>query len=348
MQTKTAALASTAIGGLLTAPPGARKIIADAAKATRKPLPAGFPIDAVFTWVSGDDPEWRATKARIYAELYGKPYGETPRDPARTMDGRDDLYFSVHSLTKFAPWLRRVWIFTAPGHRPSWLKLGTGRGAAASTAMVNGIRVTCVHHDVAFDPACVPGPTFNSNSIEAQIPHIKGIAECFLMCNDDFMTGAPLARGDVFTATGVPVVTLRDVASRVAAMNTMWGQHLRNLGQLATDLGLRYVLPEHVAAPVRKSALKAVVKALRPAVCGFEPFRTRTNFPVWYMALLVAPSVPRRPGFRTRYFADGAAYVAAMSSTTGAKPAEHPHLFCINQDVHDGAKAVLDALLASK
>jgi hypothetical protein len=324
-----------------------RARIAAAAAATRKPLAPGFPIDAVFTWVSGDDPAWRATKARIYQELYGRPYHETPRDPSRTTDGRDDLYYSIHSLTKFAPWVRRVWVLTAPGHRPPWMGLGTARGAAAATTHVNGIRVTCVHHDVVFDPKCVGGPTFNSNTIESQIPHIKAIAECFLMCNDDFMTGAPLAREDVFTATGTPVVSLRDVSRSVAVMRSMWGQHLRNLGQLAAQVGLPFVLPQHVAAPVRKTALAAVCAATRPAICGFHPFRTYSNFPAWYMALVVAPSVPYAPGFRVKYYDDGDAYVTAMTAAGPDWQAVHPHLFCINQDIHDGAKAWLDALLAA-
>jgi hypothetical protein len=337
----------TEVPPMMQVTPEGKARVAAAAAATRKPLPADFPIDAVFTWVSGDDPQWRATKARVYQQLYGKPYRETPRDPSRTTDGRDDLYFSIHSLTKFAPWVRRVWVLTAPGHRPPWMKLGTGRGAAAATTRVNGIRVTCVHHDVVFDPKCVNGPTFNSYSIEAQIPHIKAIAECFLMCNDDFMTGAPLARGDVFTATGTPVVTLRDVAHNVNRMQSMWGQHLRNLGQLAAQLGLPFVLPHHVAAPVRKSALAAVVKALRPAICSFHPFRTYSNFPVWYLALVVAPSVPYAPGFRAKYYDDGDDYVAAMTAAGPDWLSTHPHLFCINQDIHEGAKSWLDALLAS-
>jgi hypothetical protein len=340
--TQSPAAAAVTSAGLGAVTPAGRALVAKAVAAAQKPLPAGFPIDAVFTWVSGDDPAWRALKARVYKDQYGRPYTENSRDPSRTADGKDELYYAVHTLLKFAPWMRRVWIVTAKGQRPPWLQLGDGLGAEAATRVVRGVPVTVVHHDRVFDPRCVPGPTFNSNSIEAQMPHIKGLAECVYFANDDFFVGAPLAREDLFTPTGTPVVSLRDASRQVAAMGTMWGQHLRNMQQHCKTLGIPALLPEHVAAPLRKSVHKAVVKALEPAICAAKPFRTPTDFPNWYVALTAVPVAPRRPDFRTKYFANGAAYEEYVAS---GQPS--PHLFCINQEVTEGTKAALEALLAS-
>lgn len=304
-----------------------------------------FPVHAVFTWVNGEDEAWRASKRDTYQRLHGTPYKETPRDPMRAPDGRDELYYSVHAVTKFCPWLERVWIVTVRGHRPRWLGLGDGDGRAAASAVVNGVLVTVVHHDRVLDPKCTPGPTFNSFAIESHIPHIAQLAEHFIMFNDDFFVGRPMHKSDFFTAKGQPVVDLRDATMAINALPTMWGQHLRNTQALSRALGLGPgLVPDHVAAPVRKSALAAVVKATADTVCRMQPFRTNQDFVVWYLALNVVLPTKRRPrALVQKYFGAGDDFVRYMSPA-GTKP---PHLFCINQEFSAEARALLDTMLAS-
>lgn len=314
--------------------------------AAKAPAPStDFPIHALFTWVQGDDEAWRASKAETYQRLYGKPYQETPRDPMRAAaaDGKDELYYSVHLITKFCPWLDRVWILTARGHRPPWLQLGSGDGAQAASARVNGIRVTVVHHDRVFDTTCVQGPTFNSYAIEGQIPHIAHLAEHFIMCNDDFFVGQPMARTDFFTATGLPAVHLRNADAQIKALPTMWGQALRNMQAHCrrTASGPGH-LPEHVAAPLRKSVLRAIVQALRPEVCASGPFRSNKDFPSWYIALNAAPSVPRPARVTAKYFATGPAFAAFIDAGN-----KLPHLFCINQEFTEDAREILERVLTA-
>ena len=307
---------------------------------------ADFPIHAVFTWVNGDDEKWRDSKREVHRKLFGRPHVENPRDPMRAEGNRDELYYSVHCVTKFCPWLDRVWIVSARGHRPAWLNLGTRDGRKAASTVVNGVQVTVVHHDRVMDFSCVAYPTFNSNVIEAELPHIKQLAEHFIMFNDDFFVGRPMDREDFFTASGTPVVQLRDASGTIASLASMWGQHLRNMQAFCQALGLGVgLVPEHVAAPVRKSVLAAIVKATQDVgVCRLLPFRSNMDFPIWYVALNGAPRAPRPRPLDVRYFGSGPDFVRHMASASKLAP----HLFCINQEFTPEARSVLDDLIHSK
>ncbi len=309
----------------------------------------GFPIDAVYTWVKGSDPKWWAQKAKVFEAFYGQPFKKNPRDPLEDAADRDELYYSVHLTAKFCPWMRRIWIFTAPGHRPDWMP-------PSGDMALGGVTVTVVHHDRVFDTKCITEPiTFNSNVIESQLIHIARLAEHFVMFNDDFFVGAPMKRSDFFSKTGIPAVHLRNVTATLKTMSTMWGQHLRNMQSKVEALGSKEgLVPDHVAAPVRKSILAAVVKALKPEVCALRPFRTKNDFPSWYVALNIAPSNPRPPAVKSMYFASGPDFVRHMrgsrkgsssnnSSTQGKWVA--PHLFCINQEFSQEARQILQELL---
>jgi hypothetical protein len=325
-----------------------RRAIQDAASAPppkkKKEAPL-FPIDALFTWVDGNDDKWRATKREVHRKLYGKPHVENPRDPSRVDDGKDELYYSVHLATKFCPWLRRVWILTAKHHRPKWLGLPRDAyGSEGASSTVNGVKVTVVHHDRVFDPTCIPGPTFNSLVIESQIPHIAQLAEHFIMFNDDFFIGQPMTRQHFFKDDGTSVINLKDVTAYITSLQTMWGQFLRNMQAHSRSLGAKQgLLPDHVAAPVRKSVLAAVVRALRKDVCAMGPFRRSPDFPVWYVALNMAKSVPGSSTTVTKYFGTGPGFEAYMATAK----LKLPHLFCINQEFTAGCKAILDRALMS-
>lgn len=318
---------------------GKEKVAAAAGAVLAKPPPPNFPIDALYTWVKGSDPEWWKTKARIYEQFYGTPFKQNPRDPLETAGDKDELYYSVRMSAKFCPWLRRIWIFSAPGHRPAWMP-------PEGDMALGQVLVTVVHHDRVFDPACVKEPiTFNSNVIESQIPHIARLAECFILLNDDCFFGRPLARSDFFTAQGLPAVHLRDVTAALKTMTTMWSQHLRNMQREAVALGATIgKVPDHVAAPLRKSMLKAVVKALQPKVCVMRPFRTHTDFPSWYVTMNVTPSVPRPTRVTSMYFGTGPAFVQHMRAK-GTATKQAPSLFCINQEFDEETQRVLDTLL---
>ncbi|MFF1392270.1 stealth family protein [Streptomyces sp. NPDC058287] len=142
-----------------------------------------FPVDAVYTWVDGNDPAWQRRKATAKGEVY---HAESASD-ARFIS-RDELRYSVRSLHLFAPWIRNVYIVT-DDQVPDWLRED-----------VPGLRIAS-HREIFHNPEDLP--TFNSHSIESQLHHIEGLAEHFLYFNDDMFMGRPVAPHAFFTPTGV-------------------------------------------------------------------------------------------------------------------------------------------------
>jgi hypothetical protein len=139
------------------------------------------PIDLVYPWVDGDDPALRADVER-YAENAGDS------NPERTRDLHDVLRYSLRSVDRFVPWIRKVFIVTRRPQVPRWLDVANER-------------VTVVHHDQlhGFAPFL---PTFNSTVIESFTHEIRGLSDHYLLMNDDFLFGSPIEPGDFLTPEG--------------------------------------------------------------------------------------------------------------------------------------------------
>lgn len=152
-------------------------------------------IDAVYTWVDGSRPDYRALLARHA----GRP---VDLNPERFRDPYDLLRHSLRSLERHAPWVRNVYLFTCRPQVPAWLNRDHPR-----------LRV--VHHDEVGAPAGVL-PTFNSNVIESLLHLLPGISDRFLYLNDDYFLGADVAPGDFFLPDG-----------RLRVFGTVLGERLR-------------------------------------------------------------------------------------------------------------------------
>jgi hypothetical protein len=142
-----------------------------------------FPIDAVYTWVDGEDPAW----ARRKAEARGDAYHEESASDARFLS-RNELRYSLRSLHLNAPWIRHVYIVT-DDQVPAWLS-----GTDPSVRVVD-------HREIFARPEDLP--TFNSHSIESQLHRIEGLSEHFLYFNDDMFLGRPVAPQTFFTPSGM-------------------------------------------------------------------------------------------------------------------------------------------------
>lgn len=145
------------------------------------------PVDAVYTWVDGSDPKWRARMqaARDGADL-------RTNAPSSVSDSRftsrDELRFSLRSLEYYASWVRRIFIVT-DGQIPSWLN-------------TDDPKITVVdHRDIFSDPSVLP--VFNSHAIESQLHHILGLADHYLYLNDDCFFLRPTDPELFFTANGL-------------------------------------------------------------------------------------------------------------------------------------------------
>lgn len=131
-------------------------------------------IDAVLTWVDGDDP---GHLAKLNAHL--QQLGFKPKSANMTrFKSVGEIYYSVKSLFTFAPYIRTVFIVT---DRQDPDLAGSGFFSQSELD-----RVQIVDHRVIFRGFEDCLPTFNSLSIETMLYRIPGLAERFIYLNDDF------------------------------------------------------------------------------------------------------------------------------------------------------------------
>jgi hypothetical protein len=149
-----------------------------------------FPVDAVYTWVDGDDRDWRERMLRARAAEEGADYHPDAHAQHR-YQSRDELKYSLRSLEMYAPWIRHVYLVTDQ-QVPQWLDPAHPR-------------ITVVdHRDIFRDPSVLP--VFNSNAIISQLHHINGLAEHYLYLNDDMFFGRDVAPEAFWHGSGIAKV----------------------------------------------------------------------------------------------------------------------------------------------
>ena len=190
------------------------------------------PIDVVYTWVNGSDPEWlkemeyyrykghnpsrslsRAKwnesnifpgPSRYNASLNSSALGanftvlaSNGSEPSVGSSNRyrdnHELKYSFRSLFKYAPWIRKVFLVTS-GQVPNWLNTAHPRIKVFS------------HQDIFLNSSWLP--TFSSPAIETQLHRIPGLSKKFIYFNDDVMLGAPVWPEDFFNIAGAQKVFL--------------------------------------------------------------------------------------------------------------------------------------------
>ncbi|MES2823008.1 MAG: Stealth CR1 domain-containing protein [Pseudomonadota bacterium] len=139
-----------------------------------------LPIDAVITWVDGNDP---AHKAKLNAFLGKKTEARPVGANASRFHDSGEINYCVASLLKFSPWLRTIFILT-DAQSPPLMEM------IANTPYADKIKL--VDHRDIFSGYEQYLPTFNTRSITTMLWRIPGLAENFLYINDDFMLIQPV------------------------------------------------------------------------------------------------------------------------------------------------------------
>ena len=139
------------------------------------------PIDVVYTWVDGSDPEWLARRDECLAAAGGTPIRREAYDDIRFAD-HGELRYSLRSVEQFLPWVRTVHLVTA-GQRPDWL-------------VDQHPRLRVVDHRDILEPDALP--TFNSLAIETGLHRIRDLSESYLYFTDDVFAGRSITPRDYF------------------------------------------------------------------------------------------------------------------------------------------------------
>ncbi len=150
-------------------------------------------IDAVITWVDGNDPVLNAKRAQ-----YGtaKDFSRNDVAGATRFANVGEIFWCVASINRFAPWIRKIFIVT-DGQDPKlepFLQRNFPEGY---------IPIEIVDHKTIFRGYEEYLPVFNSISIETMIWRIPGLSEHFIYFNDDLMLLESASPEDFFTKKGI-------------------------------------------------------------------------------------------------------------------------------------------------
>jgi hypothetical protein len=211
--------------------------------------------------VDGSDPGHAAKRARLLSSA-----GQAHSAGVSLFRDNGELLYSLRSLAKYAPWMRRIHIVTDE-QRPDWLR---------------------EHPDIAIvdHTDFIPKrylPTFNSHVIEAYLHRIPGLAEHYMYFNDDFFLTAPTQPGDFFTANGLPHLFVDWRVKRREGYERTETPHARSWFNTRAELERRGITPApeiitaHGPYPMTKDTAEAAFLFFAEAIEAFSGNRFRTD-----------------------------------------------------------------------
>lgn len=251
-----------------------------------------FPVDVVYTWVDGEEPEMRAKRARYQergtAEILDK---ETN---ASRYTSHDELKYSLRSLAMYADFVRHIYIVT-DGQKPHWLD-------------DNASGITVVDHRDIF-PADVL-PVFNSHAIETRLHHTPGLSDHYLYFNDDVFVGRRITPEHFFHGSGlmkIPVSPLKIGVGKPHPEETATNSASKNVRRLLLEKFGRMTTQNfmHTPLPQQRETLQALEELFPEDIRRTTASRFRSpsdiamTAPLLYQyALMTGSGVPSKFSFR--------------------------------------------------
>lgn len=180
------------------------------------------PIDLVYTWVDGADPDFAASLKKSkdnYEARKGAPPEQDGTGAHRFRD-LDNLRYSLRSVEQNAPWVSRIFIVTN-GQVPAWLNKSS--------------HVHVVAHEEIF-PEREHLPTFNASAIEMNLHRIPGLARFFLYLNDDLFFTRRTSPDYFFGNNGLPKILFAPWGlDPNPNQSIVWYRTLANLARLLNE-----------------------------------------------------------------------------------------------------------------
>ena len=143
-------------------------------------------IDAVISWVDGNEPAYQHKLSSFCAQL-GIEQNKAV-EPTRIQQS-NEIYYCLHALRRFAPWIRTIYIITNQQIPP------------AVTAMQGtpfGNKIKIIDQNDLLREQNTQANLFNSISIEWLIWTIKDLSNEFIYLNDDFFIIRDVTPDDFF------------------------------------------------------------------------------------------------------------------------------------------------------
>jgi len=164
-------------------------------------------IDAVITWVDGDDPNHRKKRKAALNQIdtAEESHLSTGTGETRFIDN-GELRYCLASIKTFAPWIKNIYLVT-DNQKPPFL----------TDAMMKEFGIILVDHKEIFRGYEWALPTFNTRTIESALWRIPDLAPRYIYFNDDFILTAPVSPYHFFDNGNV---VLRGKWNKVVKYNT--------------------------------------------------------------------------------------------------------------------------------
>ena len=146
-----------------------------------------FPIDIVYLWVDGSDKAWRAEKDKWFEKVSGQKSVCSEASGEERFRDNGELMYSLRSVAECASWVNHIYIITVFNQIPRWLN-------------IDHPKITIVPHEKIFPAGALP--TFNSTEIDMCIPNISGLAEHFIIMNDDTFFNKKVSQSFFYDSRG--------------------------------------------------------------------------------------------------------------------------------------------------
>jgi len=243
------------------------------------------PVDAVITWVDGNDP---AHAAKLAAYLRSEGISR-PQSAAPTRYNQcGELDFCVRALLQFAPWIRTIYIVT------------DGQVPAIMQQLLNTVyekKIKLIDHRQIFAgfESCLP--TFNSLTIETVLWRIPGLANQFIYLNDDCIMIRPVVYTDFFRGESLVVrgCWKKRCQKKIGSVLRKWlgfkppkvAEHRllqEKSAQMAGFASHFFDLP-HVPFPLHKTTMAAFFRQYPHYLCENVNYALRDRQQFWTISL---------------------------------------------------------------
>lgn len=218
-------------------------------------------VDAVITWVDSSDERWQG-KINDYAEP--KINFDNKTESVR-YNSIGEINIAIKSIIKYAPFIRNIFLVTDEQKPESFNDLKI-------LAQKKEINLKLIDHKIIFEGCHEYLPSFNSCSIGSMLFRIPGLAEHFIIFNDDtflmrqthvsdfFIDGKPIIRGkwEDFNENRTLRNFYHDFRSLLGIPKKKKTSSFKRFQQTSAKLAgaSKYVRRYHTPVCVRKSTLE--------------------------------------------------------------------------------------------
>ena len=297
----------------------------------------------VYFWVDGNDPKWRAK----HDAFCGKTSGTVETNGINRFANNDELKYSLRSVAMYAPWIRKIFIIT-DDQVPVWLD-------------TSNPKVKIIDHKDILPVESLP--CFNSCLIGHYAYRTPGLAEHFLLGNDDTYINREVAPGDFFTSDGLPIVRLRRMYFRKLRWSfrenvrkktlSNYRRTLQRASQLVSDkFGHYYTgIPHHNINALLKSVCRDVAEnIMRDEFASNNKNHIRNDDDVQNVVFSYVALAEKRG--KLRYVTDKESMIVKIHKDKHYERLDkfRPMLFCMNDSeyANDSGRAMSKAYLEKR